>query len=76
MKDLAMKQKVMQEIMDLMDEKDGERLLSHPNAKKKAPAAPVVESDELEEDLDSAPSEEEELTPEMIAKLLEMANGE
>jgi hypothetical protein len=80
MKDLDVKKKVLDEIMGLMDEKDGERL------KKKSPkfmaakieiAKPTpkseesMEEEESEMELGSSP-EEGELDPEMMQKLLEM----
>lgn len=77
MQDLDMKKKVAQEIMALMDEKDGERLKSHP----KLMAAKIeVEKPEgemgLEPESEGLESSEEELSPEMIEKLLEMMNGQ
>lgn len=80
---MAMKQKVIKEIMDLMDQGEGEDL------KKKSPkfmaAAAEVEPEPMEEMGESEESEEmmpkmgeeseEELSPEMIQKLMEMMEG-
>lgn len=75
MQDMEMKKKVAQEIMALMDEKDGERLKSHP----KLMAAKIeVEKPESELELEAKPEgmeSEEELSPEMVQKLLEMMSG-
>lgn len=84
MKDLETKKKVLSEIMDLMDEKDGEMLKMHP----KVLAAKVeVEKPEKEDAVSimkskmmgsEEPSEgleiesEDEMSPEMIKKMLEM----
>lgn len=72
MQDLEMKQKVAQEIMALMDQKEGERLKSHPKLMAKAAAAPAEEPVAEEMPVEG----EEELSPEMIQKLIEMMNGE
>lgn len=72
MQDLDMKKKVAQEIMALMDEKDGERLKSHPKlmAKSPAPEMPMEGEEMLAE---GVPVEgEEEISPEMLQKLMEM----
>jgi hypothetical protein len=97
MQDLEMKKKVAQEIMDLMDQKDGERL------KMKSPKFAKIEvasvdpkiGDDAEESSESPMDkmkelkdpgmemkepehqgeEDQELSPELIAKLLEMVNG-
>lgn len=80
MQDLELKKKVLQEMMDLMDEKDGESLKSHPKMMAlKVEAKPEVEEKEshLMADgskmLDGEMSEDdEELSPEMVQKILEM----
>lgn len=87
MQDLEMKKKIAQEIMDLMDSKDGERLKSK---SPKFAKASVIEVDPVEEKSESSDemakekldpsfqgkeSGDEELSPEMIQKLLEMMNG-
>jgi hypothetical protein len=93
MLDLEMKKKVAQEIMDLMDQKEGERLKSHPKivaasiqVDKKKPLDELMGKDE-EESLENPKEEglemlskdkeegEEEISPEMVKKLLEMMNG-
>lgn len=74
MKDLETKKKVLSEIMELMDEKEGE------NLKMKSPkfmAAKVeIEKPEEEKPIEMMSGEEseekEELSPEMVQKLLEM----
>lgn len=87
MQDQGMKQKVLQEIMDMMDEKDGEQLKAHPKfmAAKIEVAKPKVlavgdESTEEEGpgeevEMTEKPESEEEISPEMIEKLIEMMNG-
>lgn len=92
MLDLEMKKKVAQEIMDLMDQKDGDRLKSHPkilaaqvsidkkpeldmlkgkdDESMESPKEESLESPEMEKKED-----ENELSPEMIQKLLEMMSG-
>ena len=91
MLDLEMKKKVAQEIMDLMDQKDGERLKKHPKIvaasieiDKKKPLDEMMskgeESEEGSEEIKSfgqekSKEDEEEISPEMISKLLEMMNG-
>lgn len=89
MQDLEMKKKVAQEIIALMDEKEGERLKKHPKlAAAAAPKVDPVEGEEeemklgegaesadepsLEVDPELASKDEEELSPELIQKLLEM----
>lgn len=76
MKDLETKKKVLDEIIELMDEKEGE------NLKKKSPKfmaakveiqKPAEEKPaELMSGEESEEGEKEEMTPEMIQKLLEM----
>lgn len=91
MLDLEMKKKVAQEIMDLMDQKDGERLKKHPKIvaasieiDKKKPLDEMMskgeEAEESSEEIKSfgqekSKEDEEEISPEMISKLLEMMNG-
>lgn len=86
MLDLDMKKKVAQEIMDLMDVKDGEKLKKHPKLvaasieveKKpglealKSEDEPSPESELMEKKEDSS---EPELDEETIKKLLEMVSG-
>ncbi len=76
MEDLEMKKKVLQEMMDLMDQKDGENLKGHPKMMAlKVEAKPEVEKPEFGVDpVDGGgpDEEEEELTPEMVQKILEM----
>lgn len=72
MQDLEMKKRVADEIMALMDEKDGERLKRHP---KLMAASVEVEKDPV---MGEEPAEmemadgEEEISPEMLAKLKEL----
>lgn len=84
MQDVEMKKKILSEIMDLMDEKDGEMLKMHPKvvaAKvevEKPAASDAVsimkdkmsssESDPAEPDMES----EDDMSPEMVKKILEM----
>jgi len=73
MQDLEMKKKVLQEMMDLMDQKDGESLKGHPKmmalkVEAKPEGSPEEESAESSEVEDS----EDELSPEMVQKILEM----
>ena len=83
MLDLEMKKKVAQEIMDLMDQKDGERLKSKSpkfmaatievEKKPKLEEEEKAESPMMEKSEDKAHEMGEgEMTPEMIQKLLEM----
>lgn len=74
MEDLDLKKKVLQEMMDLMDQKDGESLKGHPKMMAlKVEAKPEVESPEPGVDpVDGGESEEDELSPEMVQKILEM----
>lgn len=78
MQDLDAKERILQEIMDLADEKEGEHLKSHPKLMAKMqmekPAAEEMPmGEEGGEGIEMAVKSEEELTPEMIKKLLEMA---
>jgi hypothetical protein len=83
MQDLEMKKKVAQEIMALMDEKDGEMLKKHP---KLMTASVEVEKDPVKSfgedeasespEMEAKEGGEEEISPEMIKKLLEMMNGQ
>ena len=85
MQELDMKKKVADEIMALMDQKDGERLKMHPKLKAASPAPELSgEGDEAEDELleGAAPAEEtaslgegEELDPETIKQLIEMMSG-
>lgn len=80
MQDIELKQKVINEIMGLMDEAEGNKLKKHPKLQPKAPADPVAEEanevDEFEEgpeDVEeSETSEDGEMSPEMVEKILEM----
>lgn len=80
MEDLELKKKIMSEIMGLMDEKEGEQLKSHP---KLAMAKVEIEKPGMEEEVpslddvakDSMEPKDEEIDPEMMAKLLEMYKG-
>ena len=73
MKDLETKESVLQEIIDLMDEREGNDLKKHPklmaaSLEVEEPEAPS-EEDESSDAL--AAKDEEEITPEQIQKLLE-----
>lgn len=91
MQDMEIKKKVLSEIMDLMDEKDGEMLKMHPKvmAAKIEVAKPESEGavDMMKEKMMGDKGEmmpghessespemesEEEMSPEMIKKVLEM----
>lgn len=77
MQDQESKRKVLQEIMDLMDEKDGEQLKRHPKFVSKATEAeePEIEGVEVSvegEEEPEAVSSDSELSPEVVQKLLEM----
>jgi len=85
MQDMEMKKKVLEEMMDLMDEKEGENLkLKSPKfmaakvevSKPESLGSMIKEkpSDENPElELEGSESDEkEEMSPEMIQKLLEM----
>lgn len=74
-----MKKRVAEEIMALMDEKEGERLKKHPKFMKaeievEKPDAETSEGLDMEEK--PMVEGEEELSPDMIKKLLEMMSGE
>ncbi len=90
MKDLETKQKVLEEIMSLMDDKEGEKLKSHPKlmaAKVEIGKPKELEGSEDEEALESPdeeahemslgdkPKDEDDIDPEMMKKLIEMMNG-
>jgi len=76
MDDLDMKKKVAQEIMGLMDQMDGDRLKKHPklmaaSIEVKKPVSEMMEV-EPEESKDLVSDSEEEISPEVMKKLLEM----
>jgi len=71
MKDMELKNKVLSEIMSLMDEREGEDLKKHPKlmaAKAEKPESEVLEAPESEES-------EDEVSPEMLQKLLDHFQG-
>ena len=78
MKDLGLKQNVLQEIIDMMDEKEGEGLKSHPKlmAAKLEVAKPEVEEMELEPEAEKEPmlekvqGEDSEISEDDLQKLL------
>ena len=85
MKDIGVKSKIYKEIMNLMDEKEGERLMSHPKvmAMKITTAKPLLgskedkkedllesESSDMENMEDKIGSDIDEISPEMIAKII------
>jgi len=74
MQDLELKNKILDEIMGMMDEKDGERLKSHPKFAAKAALAEPEPEIEAEEEALKPEGEisEDEMSPEMIQKMLEM----
>ena len=88
MKDMELKKKVLGEIMDLMNEKDGEMLGKHPKlmaakievepkeeGEEMGPESDLKDESKLEDSLESGeePSDMVEgLTPEMIQKLKEL----
>lgn len=76
MQDLELKKKVLQEMMDLMEQKDGESLKGHPKMMAlKVEAKPEADSAEPKLGLDpedAAAEGEEDLSPEMVQKILEM----
>lgn len=73
MEDLELKKKVLQEMMDLMDQKDGENLKGHPKMMAlKVEAKPEVENPESGVDPVDGGEDEDELSPEMVQKILEM----
>lgn len=75
MKDLELKQNVLQEIMDLMDQREGEDLKKHP----KLMAAKIeVEKpeDETQGEIEGGETEKSgEISPEDLAKLIEHFKG-
>lgn len=82
MQDLDVKKKILDEIMGLMDEKDGDRLKNHPKLIAAKLEIGKPKDEELLEDpkaeiLESPLEEkkEDELDPESIQKLLEMYKG-
>lgn len=77
MKDLALKQNVLQEIMDLMDEKEGENLKSHPKLMAAKIEVEKPEGEEMLEESSEAPAvpSEDEISPEMLEKLIEHFKG-
>lgn len=84
MQDVEMKKKILSEIMDLMDEKEGDILKSHPKVMaakveiekpEKKDALDMMKSkmpEENEMSDDSDIESEEDMSPEMIKKMLEM----
>ena len=80
MQDMDIKKKVLEEIMGLMDEKEGDKLKSHPKfmAAKIEVEKPEAEIKEIEPGVEVEPSEEveEEITPEMIDMLLKKYKDE
>lgn len=76
MRDLETKESVLQEIIDLMDAREGDDLKKHP---KLMAASLEVEKPEIEvegpevssDDLAKKEDDEEEISPEQIRKLLE-----
>lgn len=60
MQDLEIKEKVLQEIMDLMEEREGEALKKHPKL--------VASKVEVEKPVDEEASEEMEVSADMMAK--------
>ena len=87
MKDLGTKQKVLKEIMDLMDSRDGDKLKSHPKliAAKVEVAKPedgikkMLEGSSDEEASETPAIEakegDSEISPEMLDKLLAHFKG-
>lgn len=79
MTDIETKKKVLEEIMSLMDEKEGEKLKSHPKfmAAKIEVEKPEVEAKEIEPSLEiEAEKPEDEISPEMIEMLLKKYKNE
>lgn len=74
MQDMSVKKKVLEEIMGLMDEKEGDRLKSHPKlmAAKIEVAKPELEKSPHDASEDEEIEDQEEMNPEMIQKILEM----
>lgn len=80
MKDLSMKQNVLQEIIDLMDQKDGESLKNHPKFASPVTEEPSLDAEIAEEEISSeepevlsaeAPAELDGLSEEDLQMLLE-----
>lgn len=76
MQDLEMKQNILKEIMDLMDQKEGEKLKSHPKfmAAKVEVEKPAVEEAEPKEEsveVGEKSMSESEVSPEQLQMLLE-----
>lgn len=78
MQDMDIKKKVLEEIMGLMDEKEGEKLKSHPKlmAAKIEVEKPEAEIKEIEPSVEPSEEAEEEITPEMIDMLLKKYKDE
>ena len=74
MQDLESKKKVLEEIMCLMDEKEGESLkMKSPKfMSAKAASESPLESEEIPEVKEELAESEDELDPEMVKKILEM----
>lgn len=74
MDDLEMKKKVLQEMMDMMSEKDGDKLKQHPKMMSlKVEEKPLEGSpDEEKSESPSEEASEDDLSPEAIQKLLEL----
>ena len=75
MKDLETKESVLQEIIDLMDAREGEDLKKHPkllaaSVEVEKPEV-VAEEPEVSSDVLAQKDDEEEISPEQIRKLLE-----
>ena len=76
MKGMEVKSKVLKEIMDLMGEKDGYRLKSHPKfmAMKVSKVEPVgKEIVEEKPELESDDLDLESLDPDLLEKLMKLA---
>lgn len=87
MKDMSVNSKVLNEIIKLMDEKEGDKLKMHPKlvAMKVTTTKPLLgskedkkedkmemESPEIEGMEEKAGSDLDELSPEMLAKIMKM----
>ena len=72
MEDMDMKKKVLQEMMDLMDQKDGDKLKCHPKMMALKVEAKPPEASPAEESPESEEPSEDDLSPEMVQKILEM----
>jgi hypothetical protein len=87
MKDISVKSKVLKEIMDLMDQKEGDKLKSHPKlvAMKVTTAMPMKKEDMMEDKAEGEPKEvegleeklgsdiSEEVSPELLAQLIKLS---